>query len=120
MALELKDLTDEERVALVALLEVVAEADQHVTDDEATQVRRIVAALGRKTYEAAAEEVDRRFEDKAELRSFLPTIARKEARELIYETVLEVALADAPVKAEAEILEWLADIWDISVRVVKE
>lgn len=120
MALELKDLTDDERLALVALLEVVAEADQYVTDDEAQEVRRIVKLLGRKAYEAAAEEADRRFEDKAELRSFLPTIARKEARELIFETVLELALADAPVKAEAEVLDWLRDIWDIDVRVVKD
>lgn len=120
MALELKDLTDDERLALVALLKVVAEADQYVTDDEAKQVRHVIAAVGRKAYEAAAEQTDGRFQDKAELREFLSTIARQEARELIYETVLEVALADAPVPAETEILDWLARIWNVKVRIVKD
>lgn len=120
MPLELKDLTEDERVALVALLEVVAEADQYVTDDEAVQVRRVINALGRKAYEAAVAEADRRYPDKTELRQFLPTITRKEARALIYETLLEVALADAPVRAETEVLEWLRDIWEIDMRVVKE
>lgn len=120
MALELKDLSEPERLALVALLEVVVAADAHATDGEAKQLARVVRDVGKKTYETTAEEVDRSFKDKAELRSFLATITRREARELIYETVLEVALADAPMQAEAEVLEWLAGIWDIDVQVVKE
>jgi uncharacterized tellurite resistance protein B-like protein len=120
MALQLKDLTDDEQLALVALLKAVAEADQYVTEGEATQLRRVIAAIGRKAYETAAEESDRRFHDKAELREFLSTITRQEACELIYETALEVALADAPVPAETEILDWLKGIWKITVRIVKD
>jgi uncharacterized tellurite resistance protein B-like protein len=120
MALQLKDLNDDERIALVALLKAVAEADQYVTDDEAKQVRKVISALGRKVYEAASDEADERFQDIEDLRRFLETIPRQEAREVIYETLLEVALADAPVKSEAEILEWLRKIWNVKVTVVKE
>ena len=120
MALQLQDLNHDEQIALVALLKAVAEADQYVTDDEAKQVRKVINALGRKAYEAAAEVGDERFQDIEDLRRFLETIPRQEARELIYETLLEVALADAPVKPEAEILEWLRQIWKVKVTVVKE
>lgn len=119
MALELKDLNEEERIALVAMLAQVVEADTYVTDPEARRVRAIVRALGTTAYDAAVAEGDRRFEDKAELRRFLPTIERQEARELIYETLLETALADTPINAEAEILDWLADIWKIKTRAAR-
>jgi uncharacterized tellurite resistance protein B-like protein len=119
MALELKDLTDEERLALVALLARVVEADSYVTDPEATRVRSIIAAVGKKAYQEAAEEADRRFESHEELRRFLPTLTRQEARELIYETLLEAALADAPVRPERELLDWLAHIWNVKTRIVE-
>lgn len=119
MALELKDLTEDERIALVALLELVVGADGYATDGEAKQIGAVVRALGKKAYQDAAEEADRRFQDTEALRRFLRTITRQEARELIYEAVLEAALADVPVRPEREILDWLARIWDIKVRVVE-
>lgn len=119
MTLELKDLNEDERLALVAMLAQVVEADTYVTDPEARRVRAIVKGLGTEAYDAAVAESDRRFEDKAELRRFLPTIERQEARELIYEMLLETALADTPINAEAEILDWLADIWKITTRAAR-
>jgi uncharacterized tellurite resistance protein B-like protein len=119
MPLELKDLNEDERIALVAMLAQVVEADSQATDPEARRVRAIAKALGTTAYDAAVAEGDRRFEDKAELRRFLPTIERQEARELIYGTLLETALADVPVSAEAEILDWLADIWNIKTRAAR-
>lgn len=120
MALELKDLTDEERLALVALLERVVEADSYVTDSEVRQVHSIIAAVGKKAYEAAVEEVDERFQSYEALRQFLATITRQDARDLIYETLLEAALADAPVKPEREILDWVATTWNVKTRIVEE
>jgi uncharacterized tellurite resistance protein B-like protein len=120
MALELKDLTDDERLALVALLERVVEADSYVTESEATHVHAVIDAIGDEAYEAAADEVDRRFQSHEELRRFLDTITRTEARELIYETLIEAALADAPVKAEREFLDWVAGAWNIQTRIVSD
>ena len=119
MPLELRDLTDDERLALVALLARVVEADSYVTDSEATHVHAVIAAVGEKAYEAAADEADRRFASHEELRRFLGTITRVEARELIYETLLEAALADTPMKAEREFLDWVASAWNIQTRIVE-
>jgi uncharacterized tellurite resistance protein B-like protein len=120
MALELKDLTADERLALVALLERVVEADSYVTESEATHVHTVIAAVGEEAYEAAAGEADRRFQSHEELRRFIGTITRAEARELIYETLLEAALADTPVKAEREFLDWVASAWNIQTRIISD
>jgi len=118
MALELNDLTDEERVALVGLVELAIEADGRVTDPEAKQLRAIIAALGTKAYEAAADQADESFGDEDDLWTFLATIKRQEARELIYETVLEVVLADAPLRSEGDLLDRLSRLWQVKPRIV--
>ena len=121
MALELKDLNDDERLALVALIEQAVEADRTVSAGEEREVHAIVAAVGKKAYEAAAEESDRRFsEDGEKLWLFLGTITRQEAREQIFETLLETVLADAPRSEETEVLERLSKLWHIKPRIVDE
>jgi uncharacterized tellurite resistance protein B-like protein len=120
MALELNDLSDDERVALVALVQLVAEADTYVTAPEAQKLRAIIRALGEKSYTAASDAADERFEDTEALKTFLRSIERQEARELIYETALEVGLSDARIEGEKEIFDWLARTWELKVRVVEE
>lgn len=117
MALELKDLNADERLALVTLLQLVVEADRYASDPEASKLRGVVAALGKKDYLAAAEQSDGRFEDRAELRRFLQGIERQDARELIYGTVMDLALAEVPVASETEILDWLKRTWHIETRI---
>jgi uncharacterized tellurite resistance protein B-like protein len=118
MPLELRDLNDDERLALAALIELVVSADNTVTEPEEQRLRAIIAAVGENAYQAAAETADERFEDEEALRRFLPTIGRQEARELIYETVLEEALADVRIGPETELLDWLAKTWKIETRIV--
>ena len=118
MALELKDLTDEERLALVGLLEMVAGADRNVTEPELDRMQSIVAAVGVDAYQAAAEAADDRFEDVEELKRFLTTITRQEACEIIYGAALEVVLADAPGGPESDILDWLAGVWKVETKII--
>jgi hypothetical protein len=118
MALELKDLNQNERLALAALLERAVAADRYVTDPEARQLHAIIAAVGRKAYEEAAEEADRRFPEEGDLWRFLDTVERQEARELIYETVLEAVLVDAPRSEENEVLAQLSRSWHVKARIV--
>jgi hypothetical protein len=114
--MELNELTPEERVALVALLELAVEADATVSEDEVDELREIVEAVGEESYRAAAAEVDTRFQSEDELKAFLQTITRQEARELIYEAVLEAALPDAIGAREAALLDWLAKEWAVTVQ----
>ena len=115
--MELNQLTAEERVALVALLEFVIESNGRVSEDEADRIDAVVGVIGEDAYRQAATEVDRRFAGEEELRAFLPSITRQEARELIYETALEAATSDAIDAHESQLLEWLAGVWQISTRI---
>lgn len=110
---ELSNLTDEERIALVALVELFSWLDTELTDDESEQVHRVIEELGEDNYRTAAEEGDRRFRNDDDLREFLKSIQRQEAREVIYETVLEVALADTADGRDRALLDWLAQQWNI-------
>lgn len=115
--MELNDLTREERIALVALLEVVVESDAVVSDEELDEMQHVVAALGDDAYREAVDEANRRFRDENELKAFLPAITRQEAREVIYGTVLEAAIPDAIGAHESAVLDWLGKEWRIGVRV---
>jgi hypothetical protein len=115
--MELSDLTREERVALAALLELVVESNATLSDDELQEVQHVVNAIGDVTYAEAADEAAERFRDEADLKAFLPSITRQEARELIYGAVLEAALPDAMGAHESAILNWLGKEWGIAVRI---
>ena len=113
--MELSQLDQDERVALVALIEYVVEADTNVSEGEIEEIAEVVEALGREEYQALADEVADRFADEQELRDFLVTVRRQEARELIYGTVLETATRDTIGEREGELLEWLAKTWNVRV-----
>jgi uncharacterized tellurite resistance protein B-like protein len=115
--MELSDLTRDERVALVALLELVVESDATASDDELKELQRVIDAVGEAAYAEAAGEADERFHDEADLKAFLPSITRQEARELIYGAVLETALPDAMGAHESAMLEWLGKAWGIAVHI---
>jgi hypothetical protein len=115
--MELNQLTAEERVGLVALLEFVIESNGRVSEDEADRIDAVIGVIGEDAYRQAAAEVDRRFAGEEELRAFLPTITRQEARELIYGTALEAATSDAVDAHESQLLEWLAGVWQISTQI---
>jgi hypothetical protein len=120
MALELKDLTEDETLALVALVQAVAEADTYVTDPEAQNLRGIIRAVGEKKYQAASDEADEKFQDVEDLKAFLKTIDRQEARELIYASALDLSLSDTRVGPEKEVLAWLSRNWNVKVELVDE
>jgi len=114
------DLTRDERIALVALLEMVVDSATILTDGDVAQVNEIMAAVGEQQYQDAVAEVDRRFRDEAAVKQFLATITRQDARERIYAAVLEAALPDSINDREAALLEWLASEWHTSVRFEPE
>ena len=114
--MELSDLTREERIALVALVEFVMESDATVSDDEVDQVQAIVDEIGEPAYREAVAEVDERFGDEDELKAFLRTVDRQQARETIYEAALEAAIPNAIGTRESQLLEWLAKEWKIALR----
>jgi len=118
--MELRDLSHEERLALVALLEVVLESDRAVSEGEVADIDRVVGELGRDEYQRLVPEVDRRFPTEDELKAFLPSITRQDARELIYGTVLDTAIEDSVDLRDSEFLDWLATLWNVRVELEGE
>src|SRR5436853_116627 len=112
--MELRELNHDEQLALVALVEVVVSSDAAVTEEEESFVVRLASTLGEDAYHALIDEADERFPDEAELKEFLGTIQRQEARELIYGTVLEAALPDVVDPHESSLLGWLATAWRVT------
>lgn len=113
--MELKDLNDKERLALVALIEAILESDAAVSDAELDKLDAVVEKIGEELYEETAEAVSDRFQSEESLRAFLPEITRQEARELIFGTALDTALSDSIDTYEGDLLDWLAKTWEISI-----
>lgn len=115
--MEIRDLSRDEKIALVALIEYLVESDTAVSEQEIDQIQAIAGEIGETEFRLLAEEVDRRFDDEDALREFLKTIARTEARELIFEKALETAIPDGILTHESEMLEWLEKEWRIQVEI---
>jgi uncharacterized tellurite resistance protein B-like protein len=115
--MELSDLRGDERLALVALLEVAVVADGSVSDEEVEEIGEVIEAFGEDEYRALVDEVSRRFPTEDDLMSFLETIERPEARELIYAFFLEGAASDALRGRESVLVDWLAETWGIEVKI---
>ena len=107
------DLSSDEQLALVALSRVVARADGTVSPTEGKAIKRIAAALGEATFRELFAQAAELFPDEAQLRPFLQTIERQDARALIFETILGLAASDEIAEEEGPLVAWLEETWAI-------
>ena len=117
---ELHTLNDEELVALVGLLEYVVMEDKLLNEQEEDMVRWLMNQVGMERYMDAIEEFETRYGNQYDLRSLLETIDRHDARELIYGTVLEVSSINAVTGSESDLMDWLAELWELEIRILQE
>ena len=119
--MELSELNQDERVALVGLMKLLVTADGSVSDDEVGHVEEIIEGVGEEAYTEALDTYEEKFApDGDRYRQFLTTIKRQEARELIFGTVLEAAGAEAVEPRESELIDWLAKTWNVTIEVQDE
>jgi uncharacterized tellurite resistance protein B-like protein len=111
--MQLLDLHPDERLALVALSRAIVRADGNVSALEGRAVAQLALALGEETYRHAFAQSIESFGTEAALKRFLETIQRQEARALIFDAVLELAVSDGLSSAEVPLLRWLEATWDI-------
>ena len=116
--MDIVDLTHDEQLALAGLAGTAALSDGVVSEGEQREIGLIAGALGDEAYRALLDEVNEKFTNLDELKTFLATITRMEARELIHgilmEEVMSVPTAD---HSQTELLSWLAATWQISVEI---
>jgi hypothetical protein len=120
--MELPDLNQDERTALVGLMKLTVMSDGNVSEDELEYVEELVDAFGEDAYQSTLDAFEKRFTDVEGFKKFLKTIGagRQDARELIFGTVLEAAGAEAIEGNEAELLDWLGKTWDIKIEIEDE
>ena len=111
----LSGLSYDQKLGLVALLELFAMSDGVVTEGEAKQINKIAEGLGDEEYRELMEEADSRFEDVGMLKSSLETIKERAARELIYGLVMEEVMSAPATTHSPELLDWLKAEWEIIV-----
>ena len=115
--MEIRDLNEDEQLALMGLIEFVAESNATIREEEQEELQHLVDAFGAEKYRALVDAVDEKFANEEALREFLQTIQRQEARDLIYGLTLETALSDAENLNHSDMLDWLKTEWNVSVEI---
>jgi hypothetical protein len=118
--MELEDLNQDERTALVGLMKLTVMSDGNVSEEELEYVEDLVDAFGEDGYQSTLDAFEKRFSDGETFKTFLAKIGRQDARELIFGTVLEAAGSEAIEGREAELLDWLGKTWDIKIEIEDE
>ena len=118
--MELADLNQDERTAVVGLMKLVVMSEDNVTEDELEYVEALVDAFCEGEYQRTLDAFEKRFTDEASFRNFLRGIGREDARELIFATVLEGAGEGALDGRETDLLDWLSKAWNIKIEIADE
>jgi hypothetical protein len=118
--MELSELNQDERTALVGLMKLIVMSDGEVSEDELEHVETLVAAFGEDGYQRTLDAFEKRFHDEPSFRKFLQTIGRQDARDVIFGTVLESAGEGALDHAETSLLDWLAQTWNVKIEIAEE
>jgi len=118
--MELPDLNQDERTALVGLMKLIVMSDGEVSEGELEHVETLVGAFGDEEYQLTLDAFEKRFQDEASFKKFLQGIGRQDARDLIFGTVLESADEGALDNAETGLLDWLAQAWDVKIEIQEE
>jgi len=111
----LSGLSHDQKLGLVALLELFAMSDGVVSESETKQINKIAEGLGDEEYRELMDEADTQFADVDMLKSWLGAIKERGARELIYGLVMEEVMSAPTTTQIPEMLDWLKDEWQIQV-----
>ena len=106
--MKLEDLHDQERRALVVLINAVIRADGKLTDEEIDAMSGVAEDLGQDAWRQAFRETLGKNEDALDVAA---TVERPEARALIRTMLAKVAESDLLVKAEKDFLDRLDAAW---------
>ena len=109
--MNLADLTESEKIALIGCARLLIRADGRLSADEARVLDRIVGELGRDHFnELANRTADMK---QTAIGGYARDVVRREAQELIYHWLFQIAAQGLIVEAERHILEWLEDLWQL-------
>ncbi len=111
----LPELDHHEKLALGGLIRILIRLDGSFSEEEEERLNELGEELG------DADALFRLLDESAqalstdeEIRKAAQSVARPAARQTIYEALVAVAEAGTITEAEGDLLEWVADIWELS------
>lgn len=110
---ELEELTEEELLTTVALLDLFAAADGVVAPAEARVMARFAEAIGVEFYDQLQAKLKDRALSQDDVKKLARGISRGEAREVIYGQIFDLAMQETINPQESELLAWLERAWEI-------
>lgn len=111
----LDQLTDQEGLALIALAREIVSLDGRVSDAERAALDDLAAELGPDRYDALLERSQSLAGTDEELEELVSAVEAPAAREAIFAALFDLASSTSIDPAELELLDWLAETWELEV-----
>ena len=111
--MELPDLSRDERLACVTLIQHIIMADSEVSEVELKYIDRLAAAFGKDAYRELLDESAAHLRSEDAVKALLEGITQQPARNLILETVMECAFEEGISAPEVELMHWLQETWNV-------
>jgi Tellurite resistance protein TerB len=112
----LDELTQPERVVLLALVGLMARVDGSVSQEELDLLEQIADELGPEGFEAARDQAAA-LADGSSILGAAASIERQEAREVVFELVYGMALQGTIAESESALMNELAKRWGLPQRL---
>ncbi len=106
------ELSESEQVVLLALVGLVARADGTVSESEMGTLAALRGQIAAERFERVRDAASALDSGSAILKA-AASVTRPEARELIFNTLIEMALPDTIPENEADLLKRLAALWGL-------
>ena len=114
--MRISELTSEQQVALVAVIEAIVMSDGTIEDGEQNTIGQIATELGVDKYRELLRDADERYPNTEALKQLLVTITDQEARETIYGLAMQDAMLSPAINhLQSKMLGWLRENWGITV-----
>lgn len=108
--------SDSELIALIGLVKQILAADDVVSHAEKNKLQLIIVYIGEEKYRDIMDEYNKHFKNPDKFRKLLGSVKDQRIRESIYGAAFEIAISESIDTKESEILDWLADQWEIDVK----
>ena len=114
--MDLHELNDQEGLILIRLLKAMIRADNQLSSQEGAEMKRVAIAMGPQKFVEFIEQARKASSRLADVKAAAMEVQRPAARQLIYSMMIEMAKQDGMDPKEAELLDWLAQTWDLAAQ----
>jgi hypothetical protein len=113
--MDLAQLDEDERLALVGLSKLVVRADHELSAEERVILQQMRGEVGAEAWVSAVEQATQRFRTRHDVMLHVQKVQRAPARKAIYLALQKLASEDELIPEEEKILNWLAKTWSLQL-----